>query len=33
MSRQDVERVRLEAHELVSAVLSFVQRLEGLCDE
>ena len=33
MSRQDVERVRLEAHQLIAAVLAFVQRLEGLCDE
>lgn len=33
MSRNDVELVRLEAHELISAVLDFLHRLEGMCDE
>lgn len=28
-----LERVRSEAHQLITAVLAFVQRLEGLCDE
>ena len=31
--RASLERVRAEAHELISAVLAFTHRLEGLCDE
>lgn len=33
MSRRDVEMVRIEAHELICAVLAFTHRMEGLCDE
>lgn len=33
MDRRSLEKVRLEAHELICAVLAFVHRMEGLCDE
>ncbi len=33
LDRASVEKVRAEAHQLITAVLAFVQRLEGLCDE
>lgn len=31
--KASLEKVRAEAHQLITAVLAFVQRLEGLCDE
>lgn len=31
-SREDMQRVRNEGHELIGAVLDFLQRLEGLID-
>lgn len=32
-TREELERVKGEAHDLICAVLAFVQRLEGLTDE